>query len=360
MTIKAIRIFAWLAAMGLIARCCRSADGPIDLRAQKRSLCPEITRYPHQIKFVLRLGATDVPQAIAEADKIAHSTFEEVDRHFNRWNASSELSIWNHLPSDTPFDLSRPLRDLLQIVDRAVKLTEGRFDPTVEPACALWRQRLDQGAVPTVAEVNSLRALTGWDAQLTRCFAKKRGPVQLDLGAIAKGHCVDLIAERLKQRGIENFYIDWGGELRALGTRADGSFWRAGVPICRDGLKGVNIVLMRDVSIATSGSDRQTWRVQSENYTHIIDPITCLALKPSKMRPVTCTVMAKSCALADALATAGMLFSTGQEGLNWFSTLAEKDFYCVWLSDERETLRFWHRGESQAALLEESFGLFTP
>ncbi len=351
MTLKAIRIFTWLVAMGLIARCCHSAYGPIDLGA-KRSHCPEITRYPHQIKFVLRLGATDVPNAIAEADKIAKSTLDEIDRRFNRWNAASELSIWNHLPSDVPFDLSSSLKDLFQIVDRAVRLTEGRFDPTVEPACALWRQRLDQGTIPTAAEVSSLRALTGWDAQLTRCFAKKKGPVQLDLGAIAKGHCVDLIAERLKQRGMKNFYIDWGGELRALGTRADGSFWRAGVAICQAGLKGVNIVQMRDVSIATSGSDRQTWCVQSENYTHIIDPITCLALKPSKMRPVTCTVMAKSCALADALATAGMLFSTSQEALKWFSALADEDFYCVWLSDENNTLRSLHRKNSAATILE--------
>ena len=41
--------------------------------------------------------------------------------------------------------------------------------------------------------------------------------VQLDFSAIAKGYGVDVVSEFLVSKGIENFMVEIGGEVRCMG-----------------------------------------------------------------------------------------------------------------------------------------------
>ncbi|MBN4066633.1 FAD:protein FMN transferase [Simkania negevensis] len=145
--------------------------------------------------------------------KIIQSTFNEVDTIFNNWNPRSELSAFNNAPPDTPFPLSPPLFELLHFTDKVVTLTEGRFDPTVAPLQKVWKQALQRGSFPDKILAEQTAKRVGWhQIILEDTTARKRvDGVELDLCGIAKGWCVDMISERLKEEGFSNSYVEWGG-----------------------------------------------------------------------------------------------------------------------------------------------------
>ncbi len=67
-------------------------------------------------------------------------------------------------------------------------------------------------------------------------FIKKNKYVQLDFNAIAQGYTVDVIAEFLDKRGIQNYMIEVGGEVRARGVNGKYEIWKIGIdkPVGKD------------------------------------------------------------------------------------------------------------------------------
>ncbi len=235
-----------------------------------------------------------------DLEEIVVSTFEEVNRVFNNWNPESEISKLNALPAHQKMELSPSLATLLQRVDRLVTLTEGRFDPTV----ASIKEKLLKG------ELTSSSPHVGWKTLHIEgsCFWKDYGETALDLGGAAKGYAVDLISERLQASGCRNLYVEWGGEIRTVGSHPEGRAWKVAI-------WGGKTLKIRNQAIATSGSYFQNWTIDGARYTHIIDPAT---QKPLQDPPITsATVMSSSCFEADALATALMLFPSVKEAKAW-------------------------------------------
>ncbi len=70
---------------------------------------------------------------IEQVQKVIRDTFTDVDLIYNKWNPLSEISKVNQLPANTPLQISPKLYDLFILTNKVVRLTEGRFDPTVEP-----------------------------------------------------------------------------------------------------------------------------------------------------------------------------------------------------------------------------------
>lgn len=125
--------------------------------------------------------------------------------------------------------------------------------------------------------------------------------MSLDVGAIAKGYATEKAAEMLKEQGKNGYVLDIGGNLRVVGTKADGSPWRAGVR--NPDFSGDSYIYRFDISdssAVTSGNYERYYTVNGVNYHHIIDKDT---LMPS-VHFASVTVLCESSALADALSTA--------------------------------------------------------
>lgn len=278
-----------------------------------------------------------IGQSLSRKDKtfismLITKTFDEVDKIYNKWNPFSELSLLNKLDTGEKVQISSQLEHLLVLTDKIVKLTEGRFDPTIEPLQALWEKHLTQGKVPSQAEINAIAPFIGWnkihfDKGL---FYKDKAEVSLDLGGIAKGYCVDLLVTGLNKAGFENVYVEWGGEIRTSGEHPDKRPWK----IFISSLGNTNpeeaaaVLSLNNQAIATSGDYLQNWKIQqagSESdkmiYFHIIDPNT---MQPRIITPhsiASASVLASSCAFADGLATAAMMFSSVQEVETWIEKI---------------------------------------
>jgi len=90
------------------------------------------------IDYHIIVGAT--PEQHAGIQRIIAASFDEIDSVYNKWNPQSELSSINCHAGGTPIPLSQKLEKLLVLTDQVVKLTAGRFDPTIEPVQQLWKK----------------------------------------------------------------------------------------------------------------------------------------------------------------------------------------------------------------------------
>ncbi|MGD8369656.1 MAG: FAD:protein FMN transferase, partial [Desulfobacterales bacterium] len=129
----------------------------------------------------------------------------------------------------------------------------------------------------------------------------------LDLASIAKGDAVDQIAALLDAEGIHRHLVEIGGEVLATGRKAGGAPWKVGInrPDPDSDVDSVyRVVEMVDRAMATSGDYRNFFVDQGTVYTHVIDPRTG---KPVQTGVVSASVLARTCAFADGLATALMV-----------------------------------------------------
>ena len=124
----------------------------------------------------------------------------------------------------------------------------------------------------------------------------------LDVGAIAKGYAVEMVARALEERGISGYILNIGGNVRAVGAKADGEPWMLGVENPMEDKDKPSIAYLRLTSeaLVTSGSYQRYYVVDGKRYHHIIDPET---LMPSKS-VTSVSVLCESSAMGDALSTA--------------------------------------------------------
>lgn len=292
----------------------------------------EFTQNAMTIDYRILVGDPLTTTQKQQIPLLIQSVFDEIDARYNKWNPDSELSQLNALPAGKVFSLSPQLHHFLERVDRFVVLSEGRFDPTVEPLQQLWKHRLEQRTVPSQKEIDELKPCIGWHTiQLTNGkFVKQDGWTQLDLGGIAKGLCVDLLVERLHAAGYNHLYVEWGGEIRTLGEHPSHRPWRIYIRGLgtSDRAGAIAELDMEDRALATSGDYFQHWTVRNEKgepitYCHIFNPLTLSPLEVKQGSIGSASLLARDCVTADALAKVLMLFDTKEEAERWFQEVQQ-------------------------------------
>mmetsp|Transcript_3114 Transcript_3114/g.9516 ORF Transcript_3114/g.9516 Transcript_3114/m.9516 type:complete len:761 (+) Transcript_3114:90-2372(+) len=285
-------------------------------------------------------------------ENIVQGVFNLVDLTFNNWNSKSEVSELNKLVAGKNMDVSLDLASLMDIIDRLHYLTGGRFDPTIETLGNFWRQKLDtQGQAPKQAECSHLKYAIGWQEKVVRKGFKvtlKNTNTALDLCGVAKGHAIDLLTDALVNAGYTSCYVDWGADIRAAGQHPSGRSWRTVVmspPELRrlfklwaiDSLQDVlteedaaYVVDLADLAVATSGD---YFSIHKYGYHHIINKSTMEAMKASPTSVGSVSVFAKSCAVADGIATAAMTLSQLTEVEHFLKRIMAKTAgvsgYCI-------------------------------
>lgn len=263
------------------------------------------------------------PQQIRE---ILDKTFAEVDKIYNKWNKNSEISKLNASSSTSPQPISSKLFELLKKTDFIVKLTEGRFDPTIEPVQDIWKKSLVKSRIPTPDEIEGIRPCIGWDKVHfnSQFFWKDDPKLQIDLSGIAKGYAVDLLFERLQDAGFKHLYVEWGGEIRVSKNHPLGRSWNIEIKQI-DSSSKPQILEVTAEALATSGDYEQNWVVEAngekKTYFHIINPSTLTPLEMRSERIASATVFAPTCFLADGLATSALFFESMEEAVIWSTHL---------------------------------------
>ena len=244
------------------------------------------------------------------ARDIVELELQGFDLAFSNWRDDSEIAAVNAHRSTAPLEVSERFADVLRIALQVAAVTGGAFDPTVKPLSDLYRAAkrapgapLSEAALAQAAALVDHQLVTVDGLQLT----KARPGVQLDLDGIVAGAAADAIAAHLEGVGVSSFYLQITGEVLCRGSKPDGSPWRIGVvdPSSDEASQAAVVALpLRDAALCSSGDYRNATVVDGEVVHHVFDPRT--GRNPER-RVASASVLASSCAVADALGTALMV-----------------------------------------------------
>ncbi len=178
------------------------------------------------------------------------SELNRIDYVFSTYKPTSEISLINNDPSRVWSD---EFRNLFNLSNEISNLSEGAFSP------------------------NNAKGF--------------------DFSAIGKGYAIDKIAELMEKNGVNNYFIEIGGEIRAKGLKFSEE-WIFGIERPTNSEKSPYIafnVPSKGISIATSGEYREPNHIWGKGPRDLI----------------SVTVATSDAASADAWATA--LYVLGKE-----------------------------------------------
>ncbi|WP_404350773.1 FAD:protein FMN transferase [Phycicoccus jejuensis] len=270
------------------------------------------------IGTTVRLLVTE-PVVLAEAEAIVRDHLAALDRAASRFRPDSEVSRLAAAAAHGPAGLvaSPVLASSLRGALRAARLTDGLVDPTVGGAVAASGYDADLAVVRgRTAPLRPAASVPGWRSiHLDPVTDRVEVPAGclLDLGATAKAHAADVLADRLATRLRGGFLVDLGGDLAVGGPAPEGG-WRVGVEDV-DGHVVQVLALRRGQAVATSSTRRRTWAgADGSTRHHVLDPRT------GATAPVTwaqVTVVAASALEANAASTAAVVL--GDDAPAWLA-----------------------------------------
>ena len=265
--------------------------------------------------------------------------FTAIDNTLSIYNDSSLISAINANRSDLTDTL---FREVFRSAAGVSEQSDGLFDITVGPLVKSWGFGPDAMKRFDPSMLDSLLALVGMDkVRLDGDRVIKADPdMFIDVNAIAQGYTVDLVADLISGRGIDQCLAEVGGEVRTLGDK-NGIGWRVGIDTPADGnyTPGADIqvkIRLDGLALATSGNYRKFFVEDGVKYSHTIDPRTGY---PVRHTLLSATIIAPTGALADAWATACMV--GGKEQAIEF--IGQNDFlegYLIY-SDDKGEMKSW-------------------
>ena len=272
----------------------------------------------YTVKYLTDSNTSPAQPTQAELDALLH----EVNRQMSTYQTDSEISRFNQMKAAQG---AMPIsNDFATVVAEAIRLnqfTEGALDVTIGPLVNLWGFGPDKRIhkTPSTAELAQTIPHIGIDkihltppqANQAAQLSKATDHVYLDLSAIAKGFGVDKIATYLEQRGIQNYLVEIGGELRAKGKNPQQQIWNVGIeqPQILQKQTSQIVVPLNNQALATSG-DYRNFQIDStgKRLSHIIHPQT---QQPISHQLASISVIADNAMTADGLSTG--LFVLGEE-----------------------------------------------
>lgn len=207
--------------------------------------------------------------------------------------------------------------DTLKVIREGLRygeLTGGAFDITVAPLIRLWGFGTGEERVPAAEEIEAV--LPAVDYSRVEIHAGTGSAVYLpspemgiDVGGIAKGYAADEAARVLREAGVRNAILDFGGDIVTIGGRPDGSPWRIGIQHpSGERNRFVGILSSRDESVVSSGAYERFFHEDGVRYHHIFDPSTGY---PSDSGLTSVTAIGADAMKTDVLSTA--IFVMGLE-----------------------------------------------
>ncbi len=304
-----------------------------------------------QLPTVKFLGSTmGTYYAITYIDEQERNFQKEIDQLLADFNQSlstyipnSVISKLNKAPVGEEVTVDSTFIRVLNHSITVHQKTDGAFDPTVMPLVNGWGFGYDKSKKGlSEDEVKQLLKLVGLNQFILRNFGsqsvvlKKIQGAELDFSAIAKGYGVDLIADFLKQKGIENFLVDIGGELVAKGRNNRQDIWTVGIDRPEFQQKNVrkleHAVFLNNRAIATSGNYRNYYTKDGVKYAHTINPKTGYSEQSNLL---SVSIFAPTCLEADAYATACMVMGL-EKAEQFVKNEANLDALFIFRNDQGE------------------------
>lgn len=265
--------------------------------------------YQHNKDFIFGTVYNITYQSDNNLEKEIIRELDKVDASLSPFN---EKSIISKINRNEEAVVDNYFYDVFNLAMQISEDTNGAFDITVAPIVNAWGFGFKSGSSPTNQYIDSLKQFIGYKKvriNKDKHVVKQDERIMLDCSAIAKGYGSDVVARLFNAKGIKNYMIEIGGEIVASGLSDKRLPWKIGITKPSEDSLGTSnelqtILNITDCAMATSGNYRNFYYKNGKRYAHTIDPRTGY---PIQHNILSATVIAKSCAQADAYATSFMV-----------------------------------------------------
>ncbi|GFI33048.1 FAD:protein FMN transferase [Lachnospiraceae bacterium] len=262
-------------------------------------------------------------------EKLMH--YHQLFDIYHTYEGMNNLKSINDAAGKSPLSVDQDIIELLKLGIEMHRKTNGAVNIAYGSVLSLWHEYREQGTadpehakVPPKALIQEKAAHTDISKVVIRdgTVFLEDGEMSLDVGSIGKGYAVQKISEYARELGMDHLLISVGGNVSAVGAKADNTPWRVGIenPDLESAEPYIGTVELADQTIVTSGDYQRFYVADGKRYCHIIDPET--GMPPEYVPSVS--VLTENSGMADAWSTA--LFNMEIEtGLELVETLPETE-----------------------------------
>ncbi|MGB8704439.1 MAG: FAD:protein FMN transferase [Gillisia sp.] len=271
------------------------------------------------------------------------SIFEKINNAVSSYLPGSEVSAFNNnglLKHPSPI-----FYEQLKSADYYNRVTNGAFEPTLKTLIDVWgfglkkRENIDSTRIDSLLKFVSFQKNISFNREAVK--ANKQG-VTLSLTALGEGYTLNKIAAFLDKKGIKNYKVELGGELKCHGKNPEGEIWKIGIENpyydsdnSQNELMG--ILKLNNSSLSTSGSYRKFYIDKNgRKRPHIIDPATGY---PVTHNLLSVSIKCKDAEKADAFATACMVMGA-EKAQKFISKNDEIEGFLIFENAEKK-LKTW-------------------
>ena len=254
----------------------------------------------------------------------------ELDRFYYLFNVFDSTSVVSQINRNELTTLEdSTFRTLFRTAMLVSAYTDGAYDITCAPLINLWGFGFSKKDSITPEHIDSIKQFVGYKKiRLDGNKIVKEDPrLIMNCSSLADGTVCDMIADMFDKHGVENYMIEFGGEIVTKGVNQRGDYWRLGITRPTDDSTGLSQELQATIRLwpegqtpenaknngrrgmATSGNYRNFYVKDGKKYAHTIDPREGC---PVQRDVLSATIIASTAQLADACATACMVL--GSEG----------------------------------------------
>lgn len=235
---------------------------------------------------------------------------------YNNYEGINNLKTINDLAGIRPVKVEPEIIDLLLFSREWAKRTSGSTNIALGPVLKIWHRYREDGLndpdaarLPPIEELREAALYTDLDRVVVdpaagTVFLPDRR-MSLDVGAVAKGYAVELVAREMVAAGLESAIISAGGNVMLIGKPLDGKRdrWGVGIKNPDASLAGsdtlLDVLYLTDAAVVSSGDYQRFYVVDGKVIHHLIDPQT---LMPAYYYRAL-TVIADDSGVADFLST---------------------------------------------------------
>ncbi len=288
-------------------------------------------------------GYAKSEEIFTEQVELLHAKLQRYHQLFDIYHSYEgvhNMKDINDAAGRRPVEADPEVIELLKLGQDMYRRTEGKVNIAYGSVLAVWHEYREAGIenpqnaqlppadlLGACAEHTDISKLVIDEGAGTVFLEDEE--MRLDVGSIGKGFAAQRLAEYAREIGMEHVLFSLGGNVCAVGAKADGTPWRVGIEKPRPEAQGsyVQAVELAGRSLVTSGDYQRYYEVDGRRYCHIINPETGM---PAEFFP-SVTVMAEDSGMADAFSTA--LFVMGQEeGLALVEEL--EDVEALWVMED--------------------------
>lgn len=251
---------------------------------------------------------------------------KSLDSIFADFNTSMSLyidfsTLVNFNTADSIFcydpNLDKYFEPIFKTAKEVFKNSGGAFNPSIAPLVNYYgfgyKEKKELKSLDTIKIKELLKLMVFDSLEIDQssptqwCIRKPQKEVMLDFNSLSPGYAVDIVASFLESKGLRNYMIELGGEIKALGVNDRKQEWVIGINRPKEGADVSEIelpLMISNKSLATSGNYRNAYESKGMKFAHIINPFTGMS-QPTDI--LSATVIADECIIADAYATAFMV-----------------------------------------------------